>query len=91
LARQQFEELVGAEEFMGIDEEATGGLLEDELGVGSEEVAFEGLVRWMKGVGDGFRGVGLLRKILFGLMDPKYVTAICGAFRLDRRPCARGD
>jgi hypothetical protein len=41
LARQQLEELVGAEGFMGIDEEATGGLLEDELGVGSEEVAFE--------------------------------------------------
>jgi hypothetical protein len=75
LACEQFEEVAGTEGFVCIEEEAMGGLLDDdELGVSGEEAAFEGLVRWMKGGCEGLRGRGLLRKIRFGLIDHNYIT-----------------
>ncbi len=76
LALERFEEVAGTEGFMEMDEEALGGLLEDDgLCVSKEEAVFEGLVSWMKGGDCGLRGRGLLSKIRFGLMDREYLAS----------------
>ena len=76
MAVGRFEE-VSKTAFTHLDEESVGRLLEEDgLGVRKEEEAFEGLVRWMKGIGDWdgvLRGRELLRKIRFGVMEQEYL------------------
>ena len=77
MAVGRFEEVSKTAGFTHLDEETVGRLLEEDgLGVRKEEEAFEGLVRWMKGIGDGdgvLRGRELLRKIRFGVMEQEYL------------------
>ena len=77
MAVGRFEEVSKTAGFIDLDEETLGRLLEEDgLGVRKEEEAFEGLVRWMKGIGDGndvLRGRELLRKIRFGVMEQKFL------------------
>jgi hypothetical protein len=71
----KFEEVCATAGFMGLDEETVGRLLEDDgLGVRTEEVAFEGLVGWMKGgEGRGPAGRELMGNIRFGVMAQGYL------------------
>ena len=77
MAVGRFEEVTKTAGFMHLDEETVGRLLdEDRLWVRNEEEALEGLVRWMKGDGDGdgvLRGRELLRKIRFGVIEQDYL------------------
>ena len=77
MAVGRFEEVSKTAGFTHLDEETVGRLLEEDgLGVRKEEEVFEGLVRWMKGIGDGdgaLRGRELLRKIRFGVMEQEYL------------------
>ena len=75
MAVERFEEVSKSADFVGLDEETVGRLLdEDRLGVRKEDEAFEGLMRWLKG---GTRAVQsereLLRKIRFGMMKQEYL------------------
>ena len=75
MAVERFDEVSRTAGFMGLDEETLGTLLEEDgLGVRTEEEAFEGLVRWMKGgAGGGLRGRELLGSIRFGVMEKRYL------------------
>ena len=88
MAVRRFKEVSKTAWFTHLDEEMVGRLLEEDgLGVGKEEEAFEGLVRWMKGIGDGdgvLRGRELLRKIRFGVMEQKFLELkACGVLPED--------
>ena len=77
MAVGRFKEVSKTAGFTHLDEETVGRLLEEDgLGVWKEEAVFEGLVRWIKGIGDGggaLRGRALLRKIRFGVMEKEYL------------------
>ena len=54
IAVLQFDEACRTAVFTGLNEETVRKLLEEDgLGVRNEEEAFEGLVGWMKGEGEG--------------------------------------
>ena len=82
MVMERFEEVAGTAGYVGLEEEVLGRVLEDEgLGVRSEERAYEGLVRWMRGGEGGLRGRGLLRAIRFGVMEDGYLaTGVHGVF-----------
>ena len=87
MAVARFDEVSGTAGFMELDEEVLGRLLDsDGLGVRTEEEAFEGLVRWMKGGGGyGLRGRELLRKIRYGVMEKEYLEGkVCQVLSEDR-------
>ena len=72
---ERFNEVYQTANFLGLDKETVGKLLEEEcLGVRKEEEAFEGLLGWMKnGAGGGLDGRELLGKIRFGAMEQGYL------------------
>ena len=78
LALQEFDEFSKTAGFLGLSEEALGSLLDDDgLTTEKEEVVFEGVVRWMKGGGDGgIRGRTLLQKIRFPYMDVLFLANV---------------
>ena len=64
LALQNFCDFSQTVGFMSLKEDVLASLLQDDrLVAGSEEEIFETLVRWMKGGGEGLRGLELLDKV----------------------------
>ncbi len=68
----QFAECAG---FKDVSEEVLGSLLDDNALVSEgEEWVLKGVVRWMKGGGEGMiRGEGLLRKVRFPFMSAEFL------------------
>jgi hypothetical protein len=88
LALREFDEFSKTAGFMALGEEALGSLLDDDgLTTEKEERVYEGLVRWMKGGGgEGVRGEGLLRKMVF--YSPVRGPATGGSCRESTKPCS---
>jgi hypothetical protein len=78
LARREFDDFARTEGFMKVGDEVLGSLLEDdELCTEREERVYEGVVRWIKGgEGGAVRGLGLLRKVRFPLMEEGYLAGL---------------
>jgi hypothetical protein len=78
LALREFDDFARTAGFMGVGEEVLGSLLEDVwLWTEGEERVFEDVVLWMKG-GEGgeVRGLGLLGKVRFPLMEEGYLAGL---------------
>ena len=78
MALDRFEEVAGTEGFLCLDEEALGRLVDDDrLEAESEERVFECVARWMSqgGARGGVRGLGLLGKVRFPLMEAGYLAS----------------
>ena len=83
LALRSFDDFARTAGFMEVGEEVLGSLLEDDgLWTDGEDLVFESVVRWMKG-GEGVeggevRGLGLLGKVRFPLMEEGYLAGLLG-------------
>ena len=76
LSLREFDQFAECAGFMDVSEEVLGSLLDDDALVSeSEERVLKGVVRWMKGGGEGvIRGEGLLRKIRFPFMSALFLA-----------------
>jgi hypothetical protein len=75
MALERFEEVAGTDGFMRMDEGVLGSLLDDDaLSVSREEAVLEAVVGWMKSGSGELRGRGLLSKVRFCVMDPKFLS-----------------
>ena len=76
LALQEFDEFAKTPGFIETGEDVLGSLLDDDgLCSENEELVFGAVARWMKvRGGEEVRGLGLLGKVRFPLMDDKYLA-----------------